>query len=100
MGYYLQTKFRGNLKGSSVFCVDLTWNDPKTTLEYCQINQAPTNLCILLNQSDQHLLRNSAEVDPTEQNSKHYPVVMEHPPGNTVVHNTQRLWPYCNPGRS
>ena len=28
MGYYLQTKFRGNLKGSSVFCVDLTWNDP------------------------------------------------------------------------
>ena len=28
MGYYLQTKFRGNLKGLFVFCVDLTWNDP------------------------------------------------------------------------
>ena len=28
MRYYLQTKFRGNLKRSSVFCVDLTWNDP------------------------------------------------------------------------
>ena len=28
MEYYLQTKFRGNLKGSSIFCVDLTWNDP------------------------------------------------------------------------
>ena len=28
MGYYLQTKFHGNLKGLSVFCVDLAWNDP------------------------------------------------------------------------
>ena len=32
MGYYLQTKFRGNPKGSSVFCVDLAWNDPHTTV--------------------------------------------------------------------
>ena len=28
MRYYLQTKFRGNLRGSSVFRVDLAWNDP------------------------------------------------------------------------
>ena len=31
MGYYLQTKFHGNRKGSSIFCVDLTWNDPHVT---------------------------------------------------------------------
>ena len=28
MRFYLQTKFRGNLRGSSIFCVDLAWNDP------------------------------------------------------------------------
>ena len=27
MRFYLQTKFRGNLRGSSIFCVDLAWND-------------------------------------------------------------------------
>ena len=28
MRFYLQTKFRGNLRESSIFCVDLAWNDP------------------------------------------------------------------------
>ena len=40
MGYYLQTKFRGNLKGLSVFCVDLTWNDPNTkTFPKCYVGR-------------------------------------------------------------
>ena len=28
MRFYLQTKFRGNLRRSSIFCFDLAWNDP------------------------------------------------------------------------
>ena len=31
MRFYLQTKFRGSLRGLSVFCVDLAWNDPTVT---------------------------------------------------------------------
>ena len=33
MRYYLQTKFCGNLRGSSVFHVDLAWNDPDGSLQ-------------------------------------------------------------------
>ena len=27
--HYVRTKFRPNPRGSGIFCVDLTWNDPK-----------------------------------------------------------------------
>ena len=37
MRYYLQTEFLGSLKVLSIFCVDLTWNDPCT----CQDIETP-----------------------------------------------------------
>ena len=62
MRFYLQTKFRGNLRGSSIFCVDLAWNDINvvdekdihSTKEKSQPLEieapAPTNFVYTLNQ--------------------------------------------------